>query len=126
MHSSNFEARQTTLNALGILLESLVRDRISDESLGSSLDGLSFRMITPKHGGAMEIQGAFYTLSSRGGRTINRMLPMRTRLSSDPADVWTVWVGDADSQYEMGESEREIQRAFERTTWAHCIELRIT
>ena len=121
---SDLDARQAALAVVERIVESAVRERLDDELLAASLDGVSFRSIKVNAGGSLEITGAFYTLSSRGGKTTNFMLPMQTRLSSDPHDTWTVWVGDADSQFEIPKSERQFQRAFEDATWRHRVELR--
>ena len=124
LSGNDLDARQAAVATVDRILENAVRERLDDESLAASLDGLSSRSIKVNADGSLEITGAFYTLSSRGGKTTNFMLPMQTRLSSDRRDTWTVWVADADSQIEIPKSEREFQRAFENATWGHRIELR--
>lgn len=122
--NTDLDARQAAVGMVGRVLESLVRERLDDGVLAASLDGLSFRSIKVHDDGSLDIAGAFYTLSSHSGRTANLMLPMQTRLSSDRRDIWTVWVADANSQFEIPESERDFQRAFESATWRHRVELR--
>ena len=53
------------------------------------------------------------------------MLPMDAYLSVEPGVVSVVRVANRQSLFEMRESERQFQRAFEKAVWQHSIELRL-
>jgi hypothetical protein len=53
------------------------------------------------------------------------MLPMNAHLSVAPGAVSVVRVANRDGLFEMPESERQFQRAFEKAVWQHSIELRL-
>lgn len=63
------DERAQALNAVAVLLEGLVRERLDDDELAASLDGLSKRTVVCDET-TLNIIGAFYTLGwgAAGGR----------------------------------------------------------
>jgi hypothetical protein len=75
----------------------------------------------------LNISGAFYTLGvAAQGRRGDPMLPMDALLSVEPGAVSIVRVAGRESLFEMPQSERQFQRAFEKAVWHHSFELRLS
>jgi hypothetical protein len=121
------EERANALAEVAALLEDTVRERLDDEQLAASLDGLDARRVVSDGERTLNISGAFYTLGMRAqGSSQDRMLPMDAHLSVEPEAVSVVRVSNREGLFEMPESERQFQRGFEKAVWQHSFQLLLT
>ncbi len=102
------------LNEVAGLLEDIVRERLDDDRLAASLDGLHARRIAFDGDRTLSIS-AFYTPGMAGrGRTGDPMLLMDAVLSLEPGAVSIVRVAGRESLFDVPQSERQFQRASRR------------
>jgi hypothetical protein len=120
------KVRDDALAEVALLLEAVTRERLDDEELAASLDGLHVQGVVSDGETTLEIRGAFYTLGLRPPAGSEWMLPVFAHLSTASEAPSVVRVASRDGLCEMPESERQFQRAFNKASWQWSLEFRLS